>query len=84
VGDVPDGARGRGEVAGLAVLREFLLGGFESVHVALVVGVVMPREDLFADRRLERVVVVRKRRQFGVGVFRHEVSPHTKQLAWAT
>ena len=42
MGHVVERTARRGVVAGLAVLREGLLGAFEAVHVALMVGVVMP------------------------------------------
>ncbi|EMA67203.1 hypothetical protein C461_09118 [Halorubrum aidingense JCM 13560] len=61
---VPDRARRRGEVALLAVGFERLFGRVPAVHVALMVGVVMPFEHLLGDVRLQRVVIVRQRIEF--------------------
>lgn len=66
VGDVAQRRGRRGEVPFLAILHERLFGTIPAVDVALMVGIVMPREDLFADVRFECVVVVGQRRQFVV------------------
>jgi len=69
VGDVPQRAGRRGKVTRFAVLGERLLGRGETVHVALMVRVVVPRQHLFGDVEFECIVVVRKRWQFRIGVF---------------
>ncbi len=76
VGDVAHRGGTRTEVTGVAVLGERLLGRFEAVYVSLMVGVVVPGEHLFGDVWLQRVVVVRERWQFGIGMFGHMKTLH--------
>jgi len=71
VGDVLEGSGRGAEVALLAVFREGLLGGVQSVNVALVVGIVMPGQYLFGQCRFERVVIVRKRWKFVISHSMH-------------
>jgi len=64
VGYAADRARAGTELVVLAVFFEGFFGRIPAVDVALVVGVVMPRQNLFADVRLKGVILVRKGVEF--------------------
>jgi len=60
VSHVADRARTRTKVVVLAVLGEGFFGGVPAINVALMMGIVMPCQDLFIEMRFKRVILVRK------------------------